>query len=99
MTDRPIDVSVFDAVSSCCAVNLHMTPIVLRKVGGVNEDWTRYDVLRRQQARASTSVGLDFDFDVNAGWQLDALQAVDRLRVRVDDVDQALVDAHLEVLA
>ena len=42
---------------------------------------------------------MDFDFDVDAGRQFDALQAVDRLRVRVDDVDEALVDAHFEVLA
>ena len=35
----------------------------------------------------------------DVGRQLDALQAVDGLGVGIDDVDQALVDAHLEVLA
>ena len=44
------------------------------------------------------SARLDLDLDVDTGRQLDALQAVDRLGVRVDDVDQPLVDAHLEVL-
>ena len=42
---------------------------------------------------------IDLDLDVDAGRQLDALQAVDRLGVGVDDVDQPLVDPHLEVLA
>src|SRR4051794_40869422 len=50
-------------------------------------------------ADAQRSAGLDLDLDVDAGGELDALQRVDRLGVRVDDVDQPLVDAHLEVLA
>ena len=42
---------------------------------------------------------LDLDLDVDAGRQLDALERIDGLGVRLDDVDEALVDAHLEVLA
>ena len=42
---------------------------------------------------------LNLDFDVHASWELNALQAVDGLRVWIHDVDQALVDAHLEMLA
>src|SRR3954468_4254267 len=49
--------------------------------------------------RTAESAGLDLDLDVHACRQLDALQAVDGLGVGIDDVDQALVDAHLEVLA
>src|SRR6185503_18828433 len=45
------------------------------------------------------SAGLDLDLDVDARGQLDALQAVDGLCVGIDDVDQALVDTHLKVLA
>src|SRR4051794_11394440 len=48
--------------------------------------------------RTAESAGLDLDLDVDAGRQLDALQAVDGLRVGIDDVDQALVNPHLEVL-
>ena len=43
--------------------------------------------------------GLDLDLDVDAGGQVEALQRVDRLGRRLEDVEQALVDAHLEVLA
>ena len=46
----------------------------------------------------TTSV-LDLDLDVDACRQLDALQRVDGLGVRIDDVDESLVDAHLEVLS
>jgi hypothetical protein len=42
---------------------------------------------------------LDFDFDVDAGWELKALQRVDGLWRRLEDVEEALVDLHLEVLA
>ena len=42
---------------------------------------------------------LDLDLDVNAGRKLDPLERVDGLRRRADDVDQPLVDSHLEVLA
>src|SRR3954447_5375041 len=48
--------------------------------------------------RTAESAGLDLDLDVDAGRQLDALQAVDGLGVGIDDVDQALVNPHLEVL-
>src|SRR5690242_13118581 len=41
----------------------------------------------------------ELDLDVDAGWQVEAHQRVHRLRRRVDDVDQPLVRAHLEVLA
>lgn len=42
---------------------------------------------------------LNLDFDVHASWELNALQAVDGLRVWIHDVDEALVNAHLEMLA
>src|SRR5829696_2720716 len=42
---------------------------------------------------------LDLDLDVDPSRQLQPLQAVDRLRGRLEDVEEALVDAHLEVLA
>ena len=42
---------------------------------------------------------LDLDLDVDSSWQVETLEAVDRLRGVVDDVEQALVHAHLEVLA
>jgi hypothetical protein len=45
------------------------------------------------------SVRLELDLDVDARREFDPLEAVDRLLVRVDDVDEPLVDAHLEVLA
>jgi 5'-nucleotidase, C-terminal domain len=54
----------------------------------------------REETRGSGASGLlDLDLDVDAGGQLDALQRVDRLRRGLEDVEQALVDAHLEVLA
>src|SRR6478736_4399668 len=61
----------------------------------------------RRPARSSCAVGsrpglmksgvLDLDLDVDASRQLDALEAVDGLAVRVYDVDEALVHPHLEV--
>ena len=39
------------------------------------------------------------DHDVDAGGKVEALERVDGLAGGLDDVDQALVDAHLEVLA
>src|SRR5438309_779340 len=42
---------------------------------------------------------LDLDFDVDAGRQVEPLQGVDGLRRRLEDVEQPLVDPHLEVLA
>src|SRR3954467_11004814 len=42
---------------------------------------------------------LQLDLDVDASRQVEAHERVDRLRSRVDDVDQTLVRAHLEVLA
>src|SRR5947199_5032254 len=42
---------------------------------------------------------LDLDLDVDAGRQVEPLEGVDRLRRRLEDVEQPLVDPHLEVLA
>jgi hypothetical protein len=39
------------------------------------------------------------DFDVNAGGNFEALQRLDRFGVGINDVDEALVNAHLKVLA
>jgi hypothetical protein len=44
-------------------------------------------------------LSLDFDLDINACWQFDALKRIDGLAVWLDNVDKALVDTHLEVLA
>src|SRR5215216_4836888 len=50
-------------------------------------------------ARALGSDLLDLDLDVDAGGEIEALEGLDGLRRGLDNVDQALVDAHLEVLA
>src|SRR3954454_10978519 len=42
---------------------------------------------------------LQLDLDVDTSRQVESHERVDRLRGRVDDVDQSLVRAHLEVLA
>ena len=42
---------------------------------------------------------LHLQFDVDAGGEVEALQGLDGLAGRFHDVDQTLVDAHLEVLA
>src|SRR5262249_147874 len=42
---------------------------------------------------------LDLDLDVDPGRQFESLQRVDRLRRRLENVEQPLVHAHLEVLA
>ena len=44
-------------------------------------------------------VFLKFDFDVDAGWKIELHQAVNGLGRGVDDVEEALVGAHLELLA
>src|SRR5580765_464895 len=41
----------------------------------------------------------ELDFDVDAGGQVELHQRVDGLRGRIDNVEQALVGAHLELLA
>src|SRR5437764_3068672 len=43
--------------------------------------------------------GLEFDLDVDAGGEIELHQRVHRLRRRIDDIEQALVRAHLELLA
>src|SRR5690606_26505293 len=55
--------------------------------------------VRQRRGGVRVSAGLDLDLDADTGRELDALQRLDRRGVRVDDVDQPLVDAHLEVLA
>jgi hypothetical protein len=47
----------------------------------------------------SGNLSLDFDLDINASWQFDALKRIDGLAVWLDNVDKALMDTHLEVLA
>jgi len=42
---------------------------------------------------------LELDLHLDTGRQVETLQAVDGLRLRIDDVDEPLVDPHLEVLA
>ena len=41
---------------------------------------------------------LQLDFDVDTSRQLNALQAVDRLGIWLDDVDKTLVNAHFKML-
>lgn len=41
---------------------------------------------------------MNLDFNVDASRQFEALQAVDRLGVWVDNVDQTLVNSHLKML-
>src|SRR5439155_7827656 len=57
---------------------------------------------RRRNAEGVTPVALrllDLYLDVDAGGEVEALQRVDRLGAGLEDVEEALVDAHLEVLA
>src|SRR3954469_8183750 len=49
--------------------------------------------------RSIVMVPSELDLDVDAGRQVEPHQGVDGLRGGVDDVDEALVGAHLEVLA
>lgn len=51
-------------------------------------------IIRRERR----SAGLHLDLDLDTSRQIDALKAVDRLLLRIDDVDEPLVDTHLEVL-
>src|SRR5215218_3670796 len=44
-------------------------------------------------------IPLELDLDVDTGGQVELHQSIDRLRGRVDDVEQTLVRAHLELLA
>src|SRR5215813_5817130 len=43
--------------------------------------------------------GSELDLDVHAGGEVELHERVDRLRRRIDDVEQTLVRAHLELLA
>src|ERR1700688_926102 len=42
---------------------------------------------------------LELDLDVDAGGKVELHQRIDRLRRRIDDVEQALMRAHFELLA
>lgn len=44
-------------------------------------------------------LALELDLNVDAGRQFNSLERIDCLVVWLDDVDETLVDAHLEVLA
>ena len=83
----------FEPARGCCRTPARRSPVA---------DHRASDIFRRIDRDRSRSFGsglLDLDLDVDACRELDALQRVDRLGVGVDDVDQPLVDAHLEVLA
>ena len=54
---------------------------------------------RSRRERCPGSDLLDLDLDVDARRQVEALERLDRLARRLDDVEEALVDPHLEVLA
>src|SRR5699024_1209804 len=64
-----------------------MMPLTVRVVGRA---------LERVLAMSSPS---ELDLDVDVVGQVEAHERIDRLRRRVHDVDEALVRAHLEVLA
>src|SRR6478672_10321945 len=49
--------------------------------------------------RMPLAMSLELDLDVDARREIEPHQLVDRLRRRAEDVDEALVRAHLEVLA
>src|ERR1700712_4651263 len=53
----------------------------------------------RMMGSAIASLLLELDGDVDAGRQVQPHEGVDGLRGGIDDVDEALVGAHLEVLA
>src|SRR5579859_7469781 len=63
----------------------HRVPVLIRRAAG--------------NAAAQRMRALKFDLDIHAGRQLQAHQRIDRLVRRLDDVDQPLVRAHLELLA
>ena len=42
---------------------------------------------------------LRFDFDVDAGWQSQRFQCIDRFAGRIEDIDQAFMGANLKLLA
>src|SRR5438105_15811485 len=44
-------------------------------------------------------VPLELDLDVHAGGEIELHQRIHRLRRRIDDIEQALVRAHFELLA
>ena len=48
---------------------------------------------------ARTPLLLDLDLDVDTGGQFEPLQGVHRFGRGIHDVEQALMDAHLEMLA
>src|SRR5947199_7845124 len=62
-------------------------------------DNSGYRGFRRSRACRRESDLLDLDLDVDAGGEVEALERLDGLRGRLHDVDEALVDAHLEMLA
>ncbi len=53
----------------------------------------------QQKCMTSNSGVLDFDLHFNAGRQVDALETVNGRLLRINNVNESLVDAHLEVLA
>lgn len=55
---------------------------------------TLYDSTSMTQGLA-----LNLDFNVDASRQLDALERIDCLVVRLDNVDETLVNTHFKVLA
>jgi hypothetical protein len=48
--------------------------------------------------RVKDSGVLNLDLNLNTGRKVDALEAVNSLLLGINDVDQTLMDAHLEVL-
>src|SRR5438552_91781 len=60
--------------------------------------WARKWLLGQPAPKPIGLGGLDLDLDVDAGGQLEALEGVDGLGTGLEDVEQALVDPHLEVL-
>src|SRR4029450_2086961 len=55
--------------------------------------------MRPERIASLLESSLELDFNVNAGSKVELHQSIDRLRRRIDNVEQAPVSAHLELLA
>ena len=85
--------------AAACGLALIVARAILPATGGNPPPQAPIRRRRPTPIRARRAGSEDLDLDVHPGGQVDALQRVDRLRRGVHDVQQPLVNAHLEVLA